>query len=66
MCDRPDLIVDSGDLPATARQLRDFLAHSGRFFDRGVPVKVVHRSAATRQWIKSTTAPAGVAMRMMS
>ena len=42
MCDKPDLIVDSGDLPATARKLRDLLSHSGRFFDRGVPVKVVH------------------------
>jgi hypothetical protein len=40
-CAKPDLIVDSGDLPATARKLRDLLAHSGRFFDRGVPVKVV-------------------------
>ena len=36
-CDKPDLIVDSGDLPATARELRDLLAHSGCLFDRGVP-----------------------------
>ena len=41
VCDKPDLIVDSGDLPATARALRDFLAQSGCLFDRGVPVKVV-------------------------
>jgi hypothetical protein len=41
VCDKPNLIVDRGDLPATARALRDFLAQSGRFFDRGVPVKVV-------------------------
>ena len=40
-CDKPHLIVDSGDLPATARMLRDLLAHSGCLFDRGVPVKVV-------------------------
>ncbi len=39
--DKPDLIVDPGDLPATARELRDLLAASGRFFDRGVPLKVV-------------------------
>jgi putative DNA primase/helicase len=39
--DKPDLIVDPGDLPATARELRDLLAASGRFFDRGVPVKIV-------------------------
>lgn len=38
--DKPDLIVDSGDLPATARELRDVFAASGRFFDRGVPVKI--------------------------
>ena len=38
---RPDLIVDSGDLPATARELRDSLASSGKFFDRGMPVKIV-------------------------
>ena len=38
---KPNLIVDSGDLPATARALCDFLAQSGRLFDRGVPVKIV-------------------------
>ena len=44
---KPDLIVDSGDLPATARELCGLLAYSGRFFDRGVPVKVVdHASGA--------------------
>jgi hypothetical protein len=39
--ERPDLIVDNGDLPATARDLRDLLARSQCLFDRGVPVKVV-------------------------
>jgi hypothetical protein len=29
----PDLVVDGGDLPATARELRDVFAASGRFFD---------------------------------
>jgi hypothetical protein len=38
---RPDLIVNPGDLPATARELRDLFAASGRFFERGVPVKIV-------------------------
>jgi hypothetical protein len=38
---KPDLIVDPGDLPATARELRDLFAASGRYFDRGVPVKIV-------------------------
>jgi hypothetical protein len=39
--DRPRLIVDPGDLPATARELRDLFAASGRYFDRGVPAKIV-------------------------
>jgi hypothetical protein len=39
---RPDLVVITGDLPATARELREMLATSGRLFDRDVPVKVVH------------------------
>jgi hypothetical protein len=38
---RPDLIIDPGNLPATARELRDLFAASERFFDRGVPVKIV-------------------------
>jgi hypothetical protein len=39
--EKPDLIVDTGDLPATAREVRDLLAQSGCLFDRGVPVKTV-------------------------
>jgi hypothetical protein len=35
---KSDLIVEPGDLPATARELRDLFAASERFFDRGVPV----------------------------
>jgi hypothetical protein len=41
---RPDLIVDPGDLPATARELRDLLAASGRFFDPRCPSKDGPRS----------------------
>jgi hypothetical protein len=41
--EKPDLIIDGGDLPATARDLRDLLAQSGNLFDRGMPVKVVPR-----------------------
>jgi putative DNA primase/helicase len=40
-CGGPDLIVDPGDLPATARELGDLLSATGDFFDRGMPVKVV-------------------------
>jgi putative DNA primase/helicase len=39
--DKPDLIIDPADLPAAAYGLRDLLARSGDFFERGVPVKVV-------------------------
>ena len=39
--EKPDLVVDDGDLPAVARQLRDFFVGSGRLFERGVPVKVI-------------------------
>jgi hypothetical protein len=45
--EKPDLIVDDGDLPATARELRDALAGAGCIFDRGMPVKVT-RSAEGR------------------
>jgi hypothetical protein len=39
---KPDLVVHSEDLPATAEALRDLLAASGRLFDRGMlPVRVV-------------------------
>jgi hypothetical protein len=34
---KPDVIVDPGDLPATARELRDLFAASGRYFDRQLP-----------------------------
>jgi hypothetical protein len=39
--ERPDLIVDNGDLPGTAREVRDLLARTGYIFDRGLPVKLV-------------------------
>ena len=38
---KPRLIVQSGDLPATARELRDLFAKCGYLFDRDGPVKVV-------------------------
>lgn len=40
---KPELVVYPGDLPATAEALRDTLAASGKFFDRGVPVRIVRR-----------------------
>jgi hypothetical protein len=62
--DQPDLIVDNGNLPATARELRDLLAGSGRLFDRGVPVKVIQatnggpliaeRLTLTGSWLRRT------------
>jgi putative DNA primase/helicase len=38
---KPDLIVHSGDLPATAEAMRDLFAASGKLFDRGMPVRVI-------------------------
>jgi hypothetical protein len=39
-CEKPDLIINGSDPPATARNLRDLLASSPRLFDRGGPVTV--------------------------
>jgi hypothetical protein len=38
---QPQLVIQTGNLPATAVELRDLLAASGRLFDRGVPVRVI-------------------------
>jgi hypothetical protein len=62
--DKPELIVHAGDLPATARALRDLFAASGRLFDRGmVVVKAVHPAdggppAATRLTVNSVVTEA--------
>lgn len=42
---RAPLIVRSGDLPATARELRDLFAGDGALFDRDTPVKLVQPAA---------------------
>jgi putative DNA primase/helicase len=39
---KPDLVIRASDLPASAEALRDVLAASGKFFDRGVPVRIIH------------------------
>ncbi|HEY8872199.1 MAG TPA: hypothetical protein VIM52_04145, partial [Stellaceae bacterium] len=41
MAGKPDLIVHGGDLPATARALRDLFAGAGYLLDRDMPVKLV-------------------------
>jgi putative DNA primase/helicase len=41
---KPQLMVHTGDLPATARALRDLLAGGEYLFDRDVPVKLVQPS----------------------
>lgn len=38
---KPELMIHAGNLPATAETLRDLLAASEKFFDRGVPVRFV-------------------------
>ncbi len=38
---KPELVVDDGNLPATAEALRDLIAASGKYYDRDGPVRVV-------------------------
>jgi hypothetical protein len=37
---RPILVIDTGDLPRVAGQLRDIIAKSCQFFDRGGPARI--------------------------
>lgn len=37
---KPELVVDGGNLPATAEALRDLIAASGKFYDRDGPARV--------------------------
>jgi len=39
--EKPDLVIQDGNLPATACQLRDLFAEAGHLFDRDGPVKLV-------------------------
>ena len=39
---KPELIVDDGNLPATAEALRDLIAASQKYYDRDGPVRVVN------------------------
>src|SRR5579859_5489001 len=38
---KPELVVDIGNLPQTAVDLRDLFATSGKYYDRGIPTHVV-------------------------
>ena len=38
---KPELMIHAGNLPSTAETLRDLLAASEKFFDRGVPVRFI-------------------------
>ena len=42
--ERPDLLIDGGDLPAVALKLRDLLIGTGRLFERFAPVKLTQRA----------------------
>jgi hypothetical protein len=44
---RPILIVDSGDLPKVATQLRDIIAGSSEYFDRGGPARLTLQANET-------------------
>jgi hypothetical protein len=55
---KPSLLIQSGDLPATARELRDLLVADGNLYDRGMPVKLIQPAgggamAATRLTVNS-------------
>jgi hypothetical protein len=41
---KPELVIHGGSLPSTAEALRDLLALSNRFFDRGYPVRLARRA----------------------
>jgi hypothetical protein len=43
---RPILVIDSGELPKAAQHLRDLIAKSGKFFDRGGPIRIDWRANA--------------------
>jgi hypothetical protein len=38
---KPELVIHSGNLPGTAAALRDLLVASEKFFDRGMPVRII-------------------------
>jgi putative DNA primase/helicase len=38
------LMIETGDLPKVAEILRDIIASSGEFFDRGVPVRITKKA----------------------
>src|SRR5215472_1212075 len=48
--EKPQLMVHAGDLPATARALRDLLAECEYLFDRDTPVKLVQPSDGGPMW----------------
>ncbi|HEV2185615.1 MAG TPA: hypothetical protein VGR70_00300, partial [Stellaceae bacterium] len=53
---KPQLIVQSGDLPATAYALRDRFAAVGLLFDRDMPVKIVQPATGGSMVAKALTA----------
>src|SRR5262245_18006001 len=42
MKERGDLLIDSGNLPSVAFAVRDLLASSDKFFERGMPSRLVN------------------------
>jgi putative DNA primase/helicase len=42
--EKPDLLIDCGDLPTVALMLRDLFIASGHLFERGGPVKLIRRA----------------------
>lgn len=52
---KPDLIIHTADLTATARDLVPIIARAGRFFDRGSPVKVITKADGEPPEVKALT-----------
>ena len=44
---KPLLVIDPGNLPVVATQLRDALAQSGALYNRGAPVRITESSSDT-------------------
>ena len=57
--DKEVLVIEKGELPKVAETLRDIIAKSDKFFDRGVPVRITQR-AGNKLPIASPLTPHGV------
>lgn len=52
---KPELRIHSGNLPATAEALRDLFAASNKFFERGVPVRILRQTGSDQIVVEPLT-----------